>query len=103
MTDTPAGISVLELDALWDEFHRVVNMTSMELGAWLGALPDGTDTGRGERVLALLHKRRADLTAEDIGTMYAVVDAVDAGDRPGADPDIRRGELMALGHDPRRA
>ncbi|MDI5962603.1 DUF3140 domain-containing protein [Streptomyces sp. SL13] len=99
MTDTPDGISVLELDALWEEFHQVVNMTSMELGAWLGALPDGTDTGEGERVLAILHKRRADLTGEDISTMYAVVDQVEA-DPDGTDPDIRRGELMALGHDP---
>lgn len=24
-----------ELDALWEEFHRVVNMTSQELAAWL--------------------------------------------------------------------
>lgn len=31
MTDT------VELDALWDEFHSVVNMTSQELAAWLRA------------------------------------------------------------------
>ena len=30
-----ADISELELDALWEEFHRVVNMTSAELSTWL--------------------------------------------------------------------
>lgn len=25
----------LELDALWEDFHRVVNMTSQELAGWL--------------------------------------------------------------------
>lgn len=102
MGDTPADISVLELDALWEEFHQVVNMTSMELSAWLSALPEETDTGRGERVLAILHKRRADLTDEDVAVMYAVVDTV--GEGPGeGDPDVRRGVLMALGHDPGKA
>jgi Protein of unknown function (DUF3140) len=106
MGDTPADISVLELDALWAEFHRVVNMTSVELSAWLAALPADAGTAerdeRGERVLAVLHKRRGDLTDADVATMYEVVDAVDAA--PGdVDPAIRRGELMALGHDPGRA
>ncbi len=100
MHDTPADISVLELDALWEEFHQVVNMTSMELSAWLSALPEGHETEAGEQVLAILHKRRGDLTEHDIETMYDVVDAVDETPEAGADPDLRRGRLMTLGHDP---
>ncbi len=101
MADTPADITALELDALWEEFHSVVNMTSMELSAWLSALPDGADPHGGERVLAILHKRRIDLTDEDVTTMYQVVDTVgDERDRPGEDDATRRGELMTLGHDP---
>lgn len=103
MADTPADVSAFELDALWDEFHHVVNMTSMELGAWLGALPDdeapdGADPACGERVLLLLHKRRIELTDEDVRTMYDVVDAV--ADEADAGTDARRRRLMTLGHDP---
>jgi hypothetical protein len=103
MGDTPADISVLELDALWAEFRHAVNMTSMELAAWLAALPERSDGAeRGEQVLAILHKRRTDLTDDDVRTMYEVVDAVaePAGD---ADPHVRRGALMTLGHDPDKA
>ncbi len=102
MADTPDGLSALELDALWQEFHELVNMTSMELGAWLGALPDGADTAEGEHVLAILAKRRAELTGEDLRTMYAVVEEIEDGS-PGTDPGARRERLMALGHDPRRS
>lgn len=101
MADTPADITTLELDALWEEFHHVVNMTSMELGAWLGALPDDAEGHEeGERVLVLLHKRRLDLTDEDVKTMYAVVDAVE--EAPPGDGERRRHRLMTLGHDPHK-
>jgi hypothetical protein len=98
MADTPADISTLELDALWDEFHEVVNMTSMELSAWLGALPDDASAERGRQVLAILHKRRMDLTDQDVRTMYEVVDTVTDG--PPGDEETRRFALMTLGHDP---
>lgn len=100
MADTPADISVLELDALWDEFHRVVNMTSMELSAWLGALPEDTDRGCGEQVLGILHKRRSELTENDIEAMYEAVDTVTDG--PPGDEDTRRRALMTVGHDPHK-
>ncbi|MGW7051428.1 DUF3140 domain-containing protein [Streptomyces sp. NPDC054887] len=107
------GISALELDGLWEDFHRVVNMTSQELGAWLrttGAdedsepLPEraGSDTGR--RVLAILGKRRTDLTDEDVSVMRKVVETVGAQRRTDLEPvagdTVWRHRLMTLGHDP---
>ena len=61
-------------DALWDEFHRVVNMTSRELSEWLRVrsadehaeeFPDHAGSETGRHVLAILQKRRGDLTADD--------------------------------------
>ncbi|MFI2347828.1 DUF3140 domain-containing protein [Streptomyces sp. NPDC019443] len=106
-----ADIDTLELDALWAEFHRVVNMTSQELSAWLTEydadksaqpLPEHAGSPTGLHVLDILHKRRADLTNDDISVMYEVVDAV--GDQ--RDDDLRDGDpslrhrLMSIGHDP---
>jgi hypothetical protein len=103
----------LELDALWDEFHRVVNMTSQELAAWLRVrdageetepLPDQAGSPTGQHVLAILQKRRMDLTDDDIRVMYKVVDTVtsqrDEENEPEADEVHRRHRLMSLGHDP---
>lgn len=109
----------LELDTLWDEFHRVVNMTSQELAAWLRVqdageetepLPEQAGPETGQQVLAILQKRRTDLTDADIDVMYEVVDAVNAEqdradepepERADSDADTaRRHRLMSLGHDP---
>ncbi|MCX4237840.1 DUF3140 domain-containing protein [Streptomyces sp. NPDC020707] len=109
----------LELDALWAEFHRVVNMTSQELAAWLRvndaseeavAPPEHAGAPTGEAVLAILQKRRIDLTEDDLDVMYEVVDAVTAetGSERGAqsaseaEETRRRHRLMTLGHDPSR-
>ena len=80
-------------DALWDEFHTLVNMTSRELQDWLATEaahedsepavgPVGTPTGRA--VLSVLGKRRTDLTEDDVHTMQRVVDRVreERGDDP---------------------
>jgi hypothetical protein len=121
----------LELDALWEEFHRVVNMTSQELAAWLRVNdaaeesvppPEHKGTPTGEHVLALLQKRRIDLTDDDLDVMYEVVDTVTAETDPEHVPQgapeaaeahrseaseaveaRRRKRLMTLGHDPSRA
>ncbi|WP_151475935.1 DUF3140 domain-containing protein [Streptomyces albicerus] len=109
----------LELDALWDEFHRVVNMTSQELAAWLRVseaaeesepLPEHAGSPTGQHVLAILQKRRTDLTEDDLDVMYKVVDTVTAEtdperapkpeSEPGAEETQRRHRLMSLGHDP---
>ncbi|MFF3483055.1 DUF3140 domain-containing protein [Streptomyces sp. NPDC002701] len=106
----------LELDALWEEFHRVVNMTSQELAAWLRVNeasqesvppPEHAGSPTGEHVLAILQKRRADLTEDDLGVMYEVVDTVTAetdreraaADESEAERTRRRQRLMTLGHD----
>ncbi|GGQ76161.1 DUF3140 domain-containing protein [Streptomyces asoensis] len=103
----------LELDALWEDFHRAVNMTSQELAAWLRVrdadenaepLPEEAGTPTGQHVLAILQKRRTDLTDDDIRVMYRVVDTVTAQADPENEPraeDARtRRRLMTIGHDP---
>src|SRR4051794_4151567 len=68
--------------ALWDEFHRYVNMTSRELEDWLRerssgedaeALPDEAGSPTGQHVLHILSKRREDLTEDDARVMRNVV------------------------------
>ena len=68
-------MSHVEIDQdLWDEFHRLVNMTSRELGEWLRTraatedteeLPDKAGSETGRHVLAILGKRKVDLTEDD--------------------------------------
>jgi hypothetical protein len=106
----------LELDALWEDFHRVVNMTSQELAAWLRVsdaaentepLPDRAGTPTGQHVLAILQKRRTDLTDDDVQVMYDVVDTVtaktDLENEPAAEDTGLRHRLMTIGHDPLKA
>ncbi|WP_030346884.1 DUF3140 domain-containing protein [Streptomyces sp. NRRL S-1022] len=107
----------LETEALWEDFHRVVNMTSAELAAWLRVrdaaeetepLPEDAGPPTGQHVLAILQKRRTDLTDDDIRVMYEVVDTVGALADPENEPEPentpadtrRRHRLMTLGHDP---
>ena len=100
-------------DELWDEFHRVVNMTSRELDEWLRvrsanedseALPDQAGTETGRHVLGILGKRRTDLTDDDVRVMQNVVDRVLAERRDDLEPTAGeahwRYRLMSMGHDP---
>ena len=100
-------------DELWDEFHRVVNMTSRELSEWLRTrdagedseeLPDQAGTPTGQQVLAILGKRRQDLTPHDTDVMRRVVDRVHSQRRDDLEPTAGqagwRHRLMSLGHDP---
>lgn len=103
----------LEMDELWEEFHRDVNMTSEELRAWLMTqsagetaeeLPEDAGTAQGRHVLNILQKRRTDLTDADIGTMREVVRIVrrEEEEAPSGDTDnpAWRHRLMRIGHDP---
>ncbi|MFE0202305.1 DUF3140 domain-containing protein [Streptomyces sp. NPDC058985] len=103
----------LELDALWEDFHRVVNMTSAELADWLRVrdsgeltepLPDDAGPPLGRHVLSILQKRRTDLTEENLGAMREVVDTVtaqaDLENEPRSDDAALRHRLMTVGHDP---
>ena len=100
-------------DELWDEFHRLVNMTSADLRAWLATAEAGEategypDQAGGERsrtVLEVMGKRRTDLTEDDVETMRTVVETIRA--ERGEEPEPTAGDerwrhrLMAIGHDP---
>ncbi|GAB3213020.1 DUF3140 domain-containing protein [Marinactinospora thermotolerans] len=100
-------------ERLWQEFHRIVNMTGEELRAWLltdasgeqAFVPDPDldmfQLGRG--VVHVLSKRKVDLTAEDLATMREVVnEARDLLERPRPQDEGWRHALMRLGHDPLR-
>jgi hypothetical protein len=100
-------------DELWDEFHRVVNMNSRELREWLltrdagedaEPLPDQAGPPKGREVLAILGKRRGDVTDEDAHVMRRVVDRVHEQRRDDLEPTAGqaawRHKLMSIGHDP---
>lgn len=103
-------------DDLWNEFHRVVNMSSRELSDWLRTatagpdreeLPDRSGTPTGQQVLAILRKRRTDLGPDDVRVMRKVVDRIHAERRTDLEPATGqaawRHRLMSLGHDPMKA
>jgi len=100
-------------DELWNEFHRVVNMTSRELNDWMReeaaaedseVFPDQSGTPTGRQVAHILSKRRSDVTDQDIEVMTAVVDTVHRERRDDLEPvagdDKWRRRLMSIGHDP---
>ena len=113
MADVTTPLTPIEIEALWADFHSTVNMTSQELEAWLHTEPSGEHTEplpetagseAGRHVLAILRKRRTDLTADDVRLMRKVVDRVAElrGGESGPDPadTATRHRLMNLGHDP---
>lgn len=103
-----------EVERLWRDFHACVNMTSAQLREWLltqgsgpaafpgNPGPELPEPGRG--ILAVLGKRKVDLTRADIDTMRAAVDQIRAllAQRPpgGAGDDGWRRTLLDRGHDP---
>jgi protein-tyrosine-phosphatase len=100
-------------EELWQDFHTVVNMSSRELADWLRAdsagetteeVPDRAGADLGRQVLAILGKRRVDLTDDDVAAMTSVVDMVRRERRadlePTAGDDDWRHRLMSVGHDP---
>ncbi len=103
-------------ETLWDEFHRVVNMSSRELSEWLRTrsaadqteeLPDQAGTETGQHVLAILGKRKTDLNDDDVRVMRKVVDRIHAERRDDLEPTAGqanwRHRLMTIGHDPLKA
>jgi hypothetical protein len=103
-----------DLNGVWDEFHRLVNMPPPLLRDWLLETPGGVDTDAaepdvdirtlGDRTLEIMGKRRGDLTDADVGVMAQVVDEISLllENRPEAlaDRGPWRDTLMTLGHDP---
>jgi ribosomal 50S subunit-associated protein YjgA (DUF615 family) len=102
-----------EFATLWQQFHDAVNMTSRELQDWLQTeaahegseeLPDQAGHELGRRVLAILGKRRTDLTDDDVAVMRRVLERITRlrGDETARAEraDRWRRQLMDLGHDP---
>jgi Protein of unknown function (DUF3140) len=104
-----------EMDRLWQEFHELVNVPSAELHAWLmteaadenGAVDDSSGPpGPPEtrRVLAVLGKRKVDLTEDDLDAMRQTIESIRLllSARPAVDVEDEqwRHDLLDLGHDP---
>jgi hypothetical protein len=106
-------------DAVIAEFHDAVNMTPSKLTEWLATdrsrevgdshAPGGDggeSTGHksGKRIVAILEKKKADLTDDDLAHMRKVVGYVHRHLAQRPDGDIGdskwRSSLMNWGHDP---
>ncbi|MEV4755008.1 DUF3140 domain-containing protein [Micromonospora sp. NPDC049559] len=103
-----------EVELLWQDFHDRVNVTSERLRTWLLTQGSGEETFTaephldlpepGRSILAVLRKRKVDLTDGDIQVMRETIEEIDGllDDRPeaGATDDDWRRALLDLGHDP---
>ncbi|MER7168771.1 DUF3140 domain-containing protein [Micromonospora sp. NPDC000207] len=103
-----------DVELLWEDFHARVNMPSEQLRQWLltrgsgerafGPDPDLDLPEPGRQILAVLRKRKVDLTSGDVEVMRQAVRRIDdltAAPPPrGAADDDWRHRLLDLGHDP---
>ncbi|OGX82545.1 DUF3140 domain-containing protein [Hymenobacter coccineus] len=102
-------------DDLYHTFHGEVNMTASELEKWLKtdesksvgqASGDGESIGHqsGKHIVAILHKKKADLTPDDEAHMHKVHSYIarHLAQRPSGDVAHTpwRYSLMNWGHDP---
>ena len=102
---------------IYATFKEDVNMTAAELEKWLKTdesqsvgqdSGDGTSIGHhsGERIVDILHKKKADLTSDDEAHMHKVHSYVSRhsaqGPQHAADVETSRWRysLMNWGHDP---
>jgi hypothetical protein len=104
------------VDEVWDDFHDAVNMTATQIERWLdtdeskevgqkssdGAESVGHHSGR--TIVAILGKKKADLTHADVEWMRKVVGYVKRHRAQRPDGDIEhtrwRYSLMNWGNDP---
>ncbi|MDG4831192.1 DUF3140 domain-containing protein [Solwaraspora sp. WMMD1047] len=103
-----------DVELLWQDFHSRVTMSSEQLRTWLLTQgsgeraftedPDLDLPEPGRQILAVLRKRKVDLTRADIEVMRQAVDRIDRllRTRPSgaAEDDQWRHALLDLGHDP---
>ena len=104
-----------QLDDVWDDWQKSVNMTAGELDKWLESdesqsvgqkKDDGEATGHksGRRIVEILRSKKADLTDDDVAHMAKVVGYVHrhTAQRPSGDVSDTawRYSLMNWGHDP---
>ncbi|WBO86560.1 DUF3140 domain-containing protein [Hymenobacter yonginensis] len=102
---------------IYADFKHDVNMTAAELEKWLKTEEsksvgqdsgDGTSVGHhsGERIVQILHKKKADLTAADEQHMHKVHSYISRhlAQGPHDQKDVKtsrwRYSLMNWGHDP---
>lgn len=107
----------LDREAIWEEFGAAVNMTPSELERWLDTEESrsvgwtqegeseaiGHDSGR--RIVAIKHKKKAELSNEDYRHMRKVVGYVHRHMAQGGPAEDKthsrwRYSLMNWGHDP---
>ncbi|MEU5553226.1 MULTISPECIES: DUF3140 domain-containing protein [unclassified Micromonospora] len=102
-----------EVEVLWEDFHAEVNVPSEQLRQWLltrgsgeeafGPDPDLNLPEPGRQILAVLRKRKVDLTPEDVGVMREAVERIRSltAEKPrrGNADDEWRHSLLDLGHD----
>jgi Protein of unknown function (DUF3140) len=102
-----------EVDRLWQDFHGRVNMTSEQLRSWLLTQGSGEEAFTGDpdldvpepgrQILAVLRKRKGDLTRVDVEVMREAVDRIrellDARPPEGNADEKWRHALLDLGHD----
>jgi len=103
-----------DLETVWPDWQRDVNMTPSELSRWLetdesrssGQSDGGESTGHrsGRRIVTLLQKKKSELTQDDVDWMRKVVGYVarHSAQRPKGDitETTWRYSLMNWGHDP---
>ncbi|GGM40636.1 hypothetical protein GCM10011608_26810 [Micromonospora sonchi] len=103
-----------EVEVLWEDFHAEVNVPSEQLRQWLltrgsgeeafGPNPDLNLPEPGRQILAVLRKRKVDLTPEDIEVMRDAIEQIRtltaARPQRGNADDEWRHSLLDLGHDP---
>jgi len=103
-------------DDIYTSFKHDVNMTASELEKWLktdesksaGQSSGGESIGHhsGERIVEILHKKKADLTSDDEAHMHKVHSYVSrhSAQGPHDKKDVEtsrwRYSLMNWGHDP---
>ncbi|WP_432051101.1 DUF3140 domain-containing protein [Verrucosispora sp. NA02020] len=102
-----------EVEVLWEDFHAEVNVPSEQLRQWLltrgsgeeafGPDPDLNLPEPGRQILAVLRKRKVDLTPEDVEVMREAVERIRSltAEKPrrGNADDGWRHSLLDLGHD----
>jgi hypothetical protein len=111
MTKSTGGV-----DDVWTDFHEAVNMTASQIEKWLdteesksvgqkssdGAESVGHHSGR--KIVAILGKKKADLSHGDLEWMRKVVGYVNRHSAQRPDGDVEdtnwRYSLMNWGHDP---
>jgi hypothetical protein len=104
------------IDEVWKDFHEAVNMTASQIESWLdtdesksvgqkssdGAESVGHQSGR--KIVAILRKKKGDLSHADIEWMRKVVGYVKRHSAQRPDGDIEnsnwRYSLMNWGNDP---